>query len=115
VPRRIRAEAETLAVEKNLDLDPDQRVGAWDCLHLINYHEIMTQSQEIWRDGFAQRYTRPGEESKPGGWKSRASWLVELNRIRNENSHTYVVKPAEYAFLTELTAWLIRDQVDNTL
>jgi DNA sulfur modification protein DndB len=115
VPRKIRAEAETLAVQKNLDLDPDQRVEAWDCLHLINYHEIMTQSQEIWRDVFAQRYTRPGEESRSGGWKSRATWLVELNRIRNENSHTYVVKPGEYTFLTELTAWLIRDQVENTL
>lgn len=115
VPRRIRMDAETLAVEKNLDLDPDEKVEAWDCLHLINYYEIMTQSQEMWRDVFAQRYTRPGEESKPGGWKSRASWLAELNRIRNENSHTYVVKPNEYSFLTDLTAWLTRDQIENAL
>ncbi|MEU8391416.1 DGQHR domain-containing protein [Micromonospora sp. NPDC048843] len=111
VPRKIRGDAARLAVEKNLDLDPDQKVEAWDCLHLINYHEIMTQSQEIWKDVFAQRYTRPSERSKPGAWKSRASWLTELNRIRNENFHTYAVTPSEYSFLSELTAWLIKDQV----
>jgi len=37
--------------------------------------------------------------------------MVELNRIRNENDHTYVVKPKEYEFLTQLTAWLVKGQI----
>ena len=64
---------------------------------------------------FEKRYTQPGEEEKAGGWKKRTGWLVEMNRIRNENDHTYSVKESEYEFLLELKAWLVEKAVDNYL
>ena len=117
VPQKVRESAMTTAARKNVDLDPDEQVDHWDCLYLIDYHTIITQSQEIWNELFAKRYTRPGQESKSGSWRSRASWLVELNRIRNENGghYTYSVKPKEYEFLTQLTAWLVNGQLENDL
>jgi len=115
VPRKVRESALLLMAQKNVELDPDDQVEAWDCLYFIDYQTIMVQSQEIWLELFAKQYTRPGEESKPGGWKTRSNWLVELNRIRNENAHTYVVKPKEYDFLTELTSWLVKGDLENDL
>ena len=115
VPRKVRLDAGNLANEKNVDLAPDKQVTAWDCFHLINYHAILTQNHELWQQRFEKQYTRPGEEDKPGGWKARASWLTELNRIRNENSHTYSVTEAEYEFLVSLKTWLLLQQSDNEL
>jgi DNA sulfur modification protein DndB len=115
VPRKVRESALAIAAQKNVELDPDDHVEPWECLHLIDYHAIIMQSQEIWLELFARQYTRPGDESKPGSWKARANWMVELNRIRNENDHTYVVKPKEYEFLTQLTAWLVKGQIENDL
>lgn len=115
VPRSVRESAMLLAAQKNVELDPDDQVTEWDCLHLINYQTIMVQNQQIWLELFAKQYTRPGEESKPGSWKNRSSWLIELNRIRNENAHTYVVKPKEHEFLTELTSWLVKGDLENDL
>ena len=115
VPRKVRESALLLMAQKNVELDPDDQVTEWDCLHLIDYQTIMVQSQEIWLELFAKRYTRPGEETKTGSWKARTNWLVELNRIRNENAHTYVVKPKEYEFLTGLTSWLVKGELENDL
>ena len=115
VPRKVRESALAIAAQKNVELDPDDQVDPWECLYLIDYQAIMMQSQEIWTELFAKRYTRPGEESKRGGWSARANWMAELNRIRNENAHTYVVKPKEYEFLTQLTAWLVKGQLENDL
>ncbi|MBA2678032.1 MAG: DGQHR domain-containing protein [Ktedonobacteraceae bacterium] len=113
VPRKVRESSMQLATSKNIDLEPDQHVDPWDCLHLIDYNAILTQNHEWWIELFAKRYTRPDDESRPGSWKNRANWIVELNRIRNENAHTYVVKPSEYEFLTELVTWLVRGQSDS--
>lgn len=116
VPRKVRESSSTLATQKNLDLDPDEQVDPWDCLYLSDYHTIVTQSQDVWLELFARQYTRPGDGARSGSsWRSRATWMLELNRIRNENAHTYVVKPDEYAFLTKLTAWLIRGETDSAL
>lgn len=115
VPRKIREEAAILAVKKNLDLDQDQQVGQWECLHLIDYYAILSQNQDLWKRRFEKQYTKPGDENKSGGWKSRASWLQELNRIRNENSHTYTVTAEEYEFLVALKTWLILGQAENDL
>jgi DNA sulfur modification protein DndB len=115
VPRSVRESALQLAAQKNVELDPDEQVGPWECLHLIDYQTIMVQSQDIWLNLFARQYTRPGDESKSGGWRRRSSWLVELNRIRNENHHTYVVKPTEFEFLVQLTSWLVKGQLENDL
>ena len=113
VPRRVQQEAVVLAAQKNLDLDPGSEVEAWDCLHLIDYHTIITQNHDLWVRLFEKDYTKPGAES--GSWKSRATWLQELNGIRNENAHTYSVKTEEYEFLVALTTWLIHRQAENDL
>ena len=115
VPRKVRESALTLAAQKNVELDPDDQVEPWDCLHLIDYQTIMVQTQEIWLELFARHYTRPGEGSRSGSWRSRTNWLIELNRIRNENAHKYAIKPKEYEFLTQLTAWLVKGQLQNDL
>lgn len=115
VPRKVRESAMTMAAQKNVELDPDNQVEPWDCLYLINYQAIMTQTQDIWLELFAKQYTRPGEESRTGSWRARANWLIELNRIRNENDHTYAIKPKEHEFLTQLTAWLVKGQLENNL
>lgn len=115
VPRNVGLGAATLAAQKNLDLDPEDHVRAWDCLHLIDYYGVLTQNHDLWKKRFEKRYTRPGDEQKPGGWKGRASWLQELNRIRNENSHTYSVSEEEYEFLVALKSWLLLGQAENDL
>jgi DNA sulfur modification protein DndB len=48
-------------------------------------------------------YAKPGI----GGNKdAKTSWLVELNRIRNENFHTYYVTSTELSFIEEIYEWL---------
>jgi DNA sulfur modification protein DndB len=115
VPRKVQEAAILLAAQKNMDLDDEDEVTPWDCLHLIDYYTIMTQNYDLWQRLFEKSYTRPGTENDKGGWKARASWLQELNRIRNENSHTYSVKEEEYEFLVALTTWLVKGQSDNDL
>ncbi|MFG1938855.1 DGQHR domain-containing protein [Micromonospora tulbaghiae] len=110
VPRKVRLSSMALAAEKNADLPPDQQVDHWNCLHIIDYHTIVTQSQDRWQELFAEQYTLPGEGNSRLSWKSRSSWMTELNRIRNENFHTYTVKPTEYEFLVKVAGWLLREQ-----
>ncbi len=109
VPSKVYQEAIALAAEKNRERDEDDEVEPWDCLHLINYQEILQQNNKIWVDIFESQYTRPGDEKK--AWKSKTSWMGELNRIRNENAHTYSVKQSEYNFLTGIHTWLQPERV----
>ncbi len=106
VPRNVYQDASTLAIEKNRERDTDDEIDPWDCLHLIDYQKILQRDFATWQEVFERQYTRPGEESKPGGWKARTSWLSDLNRIRNENAHTYSVKESEYNFLVAIHTWL---------
>ena len=106
VPLKVYQAASALAVEKNRERDADDEVEAWDCLHLIDYQYILQNNTQTWQAVFERQYTRPGERTKPGGWKAKTSWLSELNRIRNENDHTYSVKESEYNFLVALHSWL---------
>lgn len=115
VPLKTYQAASALAVDKNREKDPHEEVEPWECLVLIDYHKIVTQQHDLWQRLFAKRYTRPGDETKAGGWQARASWMVELNRIRNENDHTYTVTEEEYDWVVGLTRWLIRGEVDNEL
>lgn len=104
VPPKTYAAAIALAAEKNRERDEDDEVEPWDCLHLINYQEILQRDNKTWVELFEGQYTRPGDEKK--SWKSKTSWMGELNRIRNENSHTYSVKESEYNFLVAIHTWL---------
>jgi DNA sulfur modification protein DndB len=95
VPFKIYQDAMALAAEKNRDRDTTDEVEAWDCLHLSAYQQILQRDYKTWQELFERQYTRPGDETKKGSWRSKTSWLVELNRIRNENDHTYSVKETE--------------------
>ena len=106
VPKNVYQDASNLAADKNRERDTADEVEPWDCLHLIDYQKILQRDFATWQELFERQYTRPGEESKSGGWKGRTSWLGELNRIRNENDHTYSVKESEYNFLVAIHTWL---------
>jgi len=115
VPDKVYAAAFALAAQKNRDRDTADEVEPWDCLVLIHYREIATYSDKQWKELFEKRYTKPGDEQKRGR-DARTTWMVELNRIRNELAHpAYGVKETEYQFLRELTEWLIEGRVDNDL
>ena len=113
VPLKVQQDAALLQLEKNREREDEDEVEPWDCLHLIDYKTILTQKQDLWVELFEKQYTRPGEEGR--SWKNAVNWMVELNRIRNENDHTYVVTEDEYEFLVLLTTWLIKGQTDNSL
>jgi len=113
VPRNVRESSMNMAVKKNVDLPPDKQVDPWECLYIVDYSAIMTQRQELWLELFAERYTLPDDVKSKASWKTRSSWLSELNRIRNQNVHTYTVKPSEYEFLAKVTGWILREQGDD--
>ena len=102
VPVKVYREASTLAAEKNRELDHDEEVEPWDCLHIRDYQQILQHDHGVWVERFSSTYTRPEDDNKPGGWKAKTSWIAELNRIRNENDHTYSVKESEYDLLVSL-------------
>jgi DNA sulfur modification protein DndB len=67
---------------------------------LINYREIILKN---WQKLFEKIYSKPGVT---GNKEAKTSWLVQLNRIRNENSHTYYVTSTELSFIEEIYDWL---------
>ena len=115
VPRKLQIEAGKLAAERNVDRPIDDQLEPWDCLYIIDYEAIMTPTQDIWKRLFEKRYTRPGDENRPGGWRARLGWLQELSDIRNDVFHGRSVSEERHSFLVMLTAWLINGQEDNDL
>lgn len=121
VPRDVRRDAGQRALEKNIDAEPGAEVEEWDCLYLVDYQKIMRFSNEQWKTLFEKQYTKPGEEHAKGGWKERTSWLSRLNEIRKKTHHVgrrdagSAVTENEFAFLSDLTSWLIKGDIDNTL
>lgn len=105
VPEAIYSEAIALAAKKNRDIeDEEDEKEPWDQLHLINYREIVLKN---WQKVFEKHYTKPGEEKISGGKEAKTKWMVELNRIRNENDHTYYVTSDELSFIEEIYDWLV--------
>ncbi|WP_376713476.1 DGQHR domain-containing protein [Mycobacterium intracellulare] len=122
VPKNVQLAAGQLAVEKNLEIaDPNDEVEPWDCLFLVDHQKILTANHELWQELFAKRFTRPGDERLRGGWKERSSWIGRLNEIRKKTHHAgrrtsgSAVSEEEFEFLTTLTSWLIKGEIDNTL
>jgi DNA sulfur modification protein DndB len=115
VPAKVRKELRIRAIDKNLDLPPNEEVDPWDMMYLIDYRDILTQNHDLWKKRFEKRYTKPGEEAKAGGWKGRSSWIGELNEIRNDVSHSRGISEEALALLVELRSWLLRDEIDNEL
>lgn len=106
LPKQVYVDASRMAAEKNMELDEENEVTPWECLHLIDYQKIMQTSNAEWVELFADRYGRQEVGSTSSGWKSKSSWLTELNRIRNVNFHEYSVSEEEFAFLVGLAEWL---------
>lgn len=106
VPKAVYDKANQLASEKNYEItDASEEYTPWDCLTLIDYRRIATYGSN-WRDIFEKYYTKPGEE-KVGNKEAKTEWMQKLERIRNNNFHTYSVKEEEFEFLSELHNWLI--------
>lgn len=99
VPPKIQDSAVVLAQQKKRETG--KKVEPWDCLHIIDYREIATKN---WRDLFEKAYTRPNE--KNGNKDTKTKWMVELNRLRNQNFHLYYVTKDEIDFLREIIKWL---------
>ena len=72
-------------------------------------------SQDLWKRRFEKRYTPPGDENKPGGWKARSGWLVRVNDLRNEVNHARMVTSDDHDFLVTLKTWLVKGQAENDL
>lgn len=104
VPPNIAKKAIEMAYDKNLKIDNDE-YEPWDCLTIIAYRTIALKN---WKDTFEVDYTRPTELKKRGGKEAKTLWMVELERLRNENFHQYSVTEEEFSFLEEIHDWLIK-------
>jgi DNA sulfur modification protein DndB len=112
VPPKIADKATVDALTKNreLDEDDDYEVEPWDCLTIIAYREIAIKN---WQHIFEKTYTKPGEEKISGGKEEKTKWMVRLERIRNQNFHSYSVTEEELWFLEELHDWVCKKQLKN--
>ena len=103
------------AADKNYEAkSKSEEVEPWDCLNIIDYRKIATYGRN-WSELFEKSYTKPGQERISGGKEAKTAWMQKLERIRNENFHSYSVKEDEYEFLCELYEWLIQKVVENEL
>jgi len=102
VPPKIQDNSVVLAQQKKRETG--NKVEPWDCLHVIDYREIALKN---WRDIFEKCYTRPHETKISGGKEAKTKWIVELNRLRNQNFHSYYVTKDEIEFLRDLSSWLL--------
>ena len=112
VPPKIAEKAIVDALAKNRELDDDaDEVEPWDCLTIIAYREIALKN---WQNIFEKEYTKPGEEKISGGKEEKTKWLVRLERIRNQNFHSYSVTEEELEFLEELHDWICAKELRNS-
>ncbi|WP_436514701.1 hypothetical protein [Ekhidna sp. To15] len=103
VPKEVYDKAGGLALAKNREIENEEdEVEPWDCLNLIDYRKIALKN---WQDIFDHAYTQPGV--KKGNKEDKTKWMVQLERIRNQNFHSYSVSQVEYEFLVSLKDWLI--------
>ena len=47
-----------------------------------------------------------------GGKDAKTSWMVRLEKLRNQNFHSYYVTEDDYYFLEQLYDWLILKKDD---
>lgn len=115
LPKSVYDEANKRAADKNYEAkNKSEEVEPWDCLNIIDYRKIATYGRN-WSEIFEKNYTKPGEEKISGGKDAKTGWMQKLERIRNENFHSYSVKEDEYDFLCELYEWLIQKKTENEL
>jgi DNA sulfur modification protein DndB len=115
LPKSVYDDSSKMAADKNYEAKTkSEEVDAWDCLTIIDYRKIATYSRN-WLEIFEKHYTKPGEEKISGGKDAKTSWMQKLEKIRNQNFHSYSVKEEEYQFLCELNEWLIEKRIENEL
>ena len=115
VPKNVYDELIKGAADKNYEAkSKSDEVNPWDCLNIIDYRKIAVYGKN-WSELFEKHYTKPGEEKLRGGKNSKTGWMQKLERIRNQNVHSYSVKEDEYDFLCELNGWLIEKKIENDL
>jgi DNA sulfur modification protein DndB len=115
LPKNVYDESIKRAADKNYEAKTkSDEVDPWDCLNIIDYRKIATYGRN-WSEIFEKQFTKPGEEKISGGKDVKTSWMQKLERIRNQNFHSYSVKEDEYEFLCELYEWLIERKVENEL
>ncbi len=112
VPQTVYEDAGRLAMLKNREVEKEEEVEPWDCLNMIDYRKVAIYGAN-WKDVFERHYTRPGEEKIQGGKEEKTKWMQKLERIRNQNFHSYSVKEEEYDFLESLHNWLINNNIQN--
>ncbi len=111
LPPKISEKAIVDALSKNRELEEeDEQVDAWDCITIIAYREIALKN---WQSIFEKEYTKPGEEKISGGKDEKTKWMVRLERIRNQNFHSYSVTEEELSFLEELHDWICKKTLRN--
>ena len=115
VPKKIILEATALAAQKNLEREPGDELEPWECLHLIDYHSIVSYNHALWQELYQEQYTRPQDEGISGGWKEKTSWMNKLNEIRNEVDHNYAVTEEQYEFLVDIKSWLFQGRPSAVL
>ena len=104
VPKAVQKEVADRLIEKNFELDDDDEpYEEWQCLSLIHYKKII-QATDNWKK-FGPQFVREGDESLSKDKKLR--WFDSLNKLRNNNAHTYSVNREELEMLRELKKWLL--------
>jgi DNA sulfur modification protein DndB len=115
VPKTVYDDAIVRAADKNYEAKTKaDEVEPWSQLNMIDYRKIATYGRN-WSEIFEKLYTKPGEEKISGGKEAKTLWMQKLERIRNENFHTYSVKEVEYELLQELYEWLIEKRVESDI
>lgn len=115
LPKNVYDESIKRAADKNYEAkSKSEEVEPWDCLNIIDYRKIATYGRN-WSEIFDKVYTKPGEEKINGGKDAKTNWMQKLERIRNQNFHSYSVKVDEYEFLMELYEWIVEKRVENEL
>jgi DNA sulfur modification protein DndB len=113
IPKAVYDDSIKRASDKNYEAKTkSEEVEPWDCLNNIDYRKIATYGRN-WSEIFEKLYTKPGEEKISGGKEAKTMWMQKLERIRNENFHSYSVKEDEFEFLNELHEWLIIKRLES--
>jgi len=108
VPPETAKKAVELAYDKNLKIEDDEdEIQPWDCLTIIAYRTIVRKS---WKEIFEQYYTKSDEKKISGGSEAKTSWMVKVERVRNEIVHQYSVTKEDFEFIEEIYKWLLNDK-----
>lgn len=102
IPKAVMQKIRDLKTEKEYE-EPDIEIDEWDCLHLIDYRDIMINN---WQNIFDKDYSDPFVKGRSK--KDKTEWLVNLNRIRNNVDHNRSVSEEDFKYLKNIHNWLIK-------